>query len=82
MKEQLNRESPGNDWAAWGWWLLADRSTRTILPFSKITTPEYIENWINENTAESLDEAEQLAVGNAELLNRIAAARAALPKSP
>jgi hypothetical protein len=81
VKEQLNRESPGYDRVAWGRWFLADRSTRTISPFSKITTPEYIENRIKENTAESLDEVEQLAVGNKELLNRIATARAALPNS-
>ena len=40
--------------------------------------PEYIENRIRENTAESLDEAEQLAVGNSQVLQRIQRAREAL----
>ena len=72
IKDQLSREPADDDWAILGRWFLADRSTRTISPFSKITIPEYIENRIKENTSESLDEAEQLAVGNAELLERIA----------
>jgi hypothetical protein len=81
IKEQLDHKSPDDDWVVWGRWFLADRATRTISPFSKITVPEYIENRIKENTAESLDEAERLAIGNAELLNRIAKARNALQSS-
>lgn len=64
----------------WGRWLLGDRATRTISPFSKITVPEYIENRIKEKTPQSLNEAEQLAVGNAELLQRISEARTTLTK--
>jgi hypothetical protein len=56
---------------------VADPSTRTISPFSKITVPEYIENRIKGNTAESLDEAARLANGNAELLEGISKARGA-----
>lgn len=82
IKEQLRREPVDDEWATWGRWFLADRSKRTISPFSRITVPQYIQNRITDNTAASLDEAEQLAVGNAELLNRITTARAALPKSP
>jgi WD40 repeat protein len=84
----LNVANTDNDWEIWGRWFLGDRSTRTISPFSKVTIPEYIENRIKENTAESLDGAEQLAVGNAELLQRIRKAREALkqkaesPKQP
>jgi WD40 repeat protein len=81
VKDQLNHESPDNDWVTWGRWFLADRSTRTISPFSKITVPEYIENRIKENTADSLDEAEQLAVGNSQLLQRIQQAREGLKKN-
>jgi hypothetical protein len=61
-----------------GRWFLADRSTRTISPFSKVTVPEYIENRIKDNRAESLNEAEQLAVGNSQVLERIQRARQAL----
>jgi WD40 repeat protein len=75
IKNRVNDDKTNDDWVIWGRWFLADRSTRTISPFSKITVPEYIENRIKENTAESLDEAEQLAVGNKQLLQRIQQAR-------
>jgi WD40 repeat protein len=78
IREKLNDESGDNDWVVLGRWFLADPSTRTISPFSKITVPQYIENRIKENTAESLAEAEQLAYGNTELLERISKARKAL----
>jgi hypothetical protein len=61
-----------------GRWFLADPSTRTISPFSKITVPQYTENRIKENTAESLAEAKPLAFGNPDLLERILKAQAAL----
>jgi WD40 repeat protein len=79
VRNRVLRDAKEDDWARWGRWLLADPVTRTISPFSKVTVPEYIENRIKENTAESLDEAEQLAVGNAELLRRIAQAKQSLP---
>ena len=75
-RTQFNRAPAEDDWTILGRWFLADHSTRTISPFSKITVSEYIENRIKENTPESLDEAERLAVGNAGLLKRIANARA------
>ena len=77
IREQLSRAPDGDDWTIWGRWFLANRSTRTISPFSKVTVPEYIEKRIKEKTPESLDEAERLAVGNAELLKRIEQARRA-----
>ncbi len=77
IRAQLSRAPADDDWTIWGRWFLADRSRRTISPFSKVTLPEYIVNRIEENTPESLDEAERLAVGNAELLQRIAKAREA-----
>ena len=81
IRAQLNRASADDDWTVFGRWFLADRSMRTISPFSKITVPEYIENRIKENTPESLAEAERLAIGNAELLQQIEKARADLPKA-
>jgi WD40 repeat protein/class 3 adenylate cyclase/tRNA A-37 threonylcarbamoyl transferase component Bud32 len=78
IKDQLSRESAENDWVIWGRWFLADRSTRTISPFSKITVPEYIQNRIKERTAASLDEAEALAFGDSEIMKQISIARAAL----
>jgi WD40 repeat protein/adenylate kinase family enzyme len=75
IKDRLNRESSDNDWVVWGRWFLADRSTRTISPFSKVPTPEYIENRIKRDTLQSLDEVEPLTVGNEELSNHIARTR-------
>ena len=80
IRDQLSREPADDEWAIWGRWFLADRSTRTISPFSKITVPDYVENRIKEKTSESLDEAEQFALGNPELLKRIKQARDVLPK--
>jgi hypothetical protein len=71
-----NREEP-----LWGHWFLADPATRTISPFSQLTIPQYIEDRIKENTAESLDEAERLATGNSNLLARISEARKTLEKT-
>ena len=59
----------------WGRWFLSDRADRAISPFFKITVSEYVRNRIQGNTLESLDEAEQLALGNAELLEHITEAR-------
>jgi hypothetical protein len=78
IRHQLSSESPEDGWVIWGRWFLADRSKRTISPFSKVSVPEYIEDRIKENTVESLDEAEQLAIGNPQLLQRIQKAREAL----
>jgi eukaryotic-like serine/threonine-protein kinase len=69
---------PDDDWVVWGRWLLADRATRTISPFAKITVPEYIERLIQEKAAPSLDEAEQLAAGMPEVLRQVSKARDAL----
>ena len=75
-------QAPGNDdWLVWGRWFLADRATRTISPFSKVTIPEFIENRFKENTAVSLAEAEQLVFGNTNLLQRIAQAEEGLGPS-
>ena len=81
IREKLSHKSGGDDWVVWGRWFLADRSTRTISPFSKLTIPEYIENRINEKAPQSLDEAEQLAVGNPELLRRISDVRRTLEQT-
>jgi hypothetical protein len=69
---------PEDDWVVWGRGLLAGRATRAISPFAKVTLPEHLERLIKENTRQSLDEAEQLAAGKPEILQRIAEAREAL----
>jgi WD40 repeat protein len=41
IRRRLDIEREDSDWIFWGRWLLADRATRTISPFSKITVPEF-----------------------------------------
>jgi tetratricopeptide (TPR) repeat protein len=82
VQEALSRtNAPADDWVLWGRWLLADRSTRTISPFSKVTVQQYIDNRIKEQTVASLDEAETLAAGNPNLSFRVSQARRALDET-
>lgn len=81
IRQYLKNQPDSGDGVMWGRWLLADRSTRTISPFSSITVPQYIQNRINESTAESLAEVEQLAYGDVELWQRILAARATFERT-
>lgn len=81
LREFLARQPDTGDGVLWGRWLLADRSTRTLSPFSRITVPQYVSNRIHEATAESLAEAAEAASGNAELLRMVEAARAAFERT-
>jgi WD40 repeat protein/serine/threonine protein kinase len=81
IRQELNREPDNDDWVVWGRWFLADPFTRTISPFSKQTVPQYIEDRITEKTAESLEEAGQLAGDNDPLLKRIAEALSTLKQT-
>jgi dipeptidyl aminopeptidase/acylaminoacyl peptidase len=66
----------GDDfWSCFGRWFVTSGPERTISPNSRITVREYIERCIERDSEESLDEAEKLAAGNAELVRRIAAKR-------
>jgi hypothetical protein len=47
IRQKLNQDPGDDDWSVWGRWFLADRATRTISPFSKVTVPEYLENRVN-----------------------------------
>jgi len=78
IRHDLNQSTNTDDWTIWGRWLLADPAERTISPFSKVSVPQYIQDRINENTLESLDEAEPLATGNTNLMAKIAQSRQAL----
>ncbi|NOS71010.1 MAG: protein kinase [Verrucomicrobia bacterium] len=75
IRQTLNQNTDNSDWVVWGRWFLANPAQRTISPYFKITVPEYIENRIKENTADSLNEAGQLAIGNNAVLERISEAR-------
>ena len=59
INEQLSREPADDPWVIWGKWFLADRSTRTISPFSQVTIPEYNENRRKENTPVPADASHQ-----------------------
>ncbi|MBM4040625.1 MAG: hypothetical protein FJ290_19130, partial [Planctomycetes bacterium] len=82
LREQLASSKEDDAYTVFARWLFADRATRTISPYSKLTVPEYIENRIAEGTEESLHEAELLAVGNKKLLARIRAKLANLRNRP
>jgi eukaryotic-like serine/threonine-protein kinase len=71
VRETLKSKPEQEDGVMWGRWLLADRFSRNISPFSSITLLQYVDNEINECTPESLEEAAQLALGNAQLLQRV-----------
>jgi tetratricopeptide (TPR) repeat protein len=81
IRQKLSQEPGADDWVIWGRWLLADRATRTISPFSKITVPEYIGDRIKEDTVESLAEAEQVAYENGAPAQLIQQAHQALERA-
>ena len=64
LKRQLAESSSSDSWTRWAKWLLADRATRTISPFSEITVPDYVKRRVEENTLESLQEAVLLSPTN------------------
>jgi hypothetical protein len=84
IRKKLNSQLDNDDWVRWGRWFLADPATRTISPSSEMTVRDYIDDQIKQQTATSLDEAKNLAVGNTNLLERISKARVAfvIAKSP
>jgi dipeptidyl aminopeptidase/acylaminoacyl peptidase len=43
IRQQLGQAPGDDDWVVWGRWFLADRATRTISPFSKVSIREYNE---------------------------------------
>jgi WD40 repeat protein len=70
---QILASSSGSDvYSRWVRWFFADRSTRTISPFSSITVPEYVQRRIREDTLGSLYEAVRLAPTNGLAFARLA----------
>jgi len=82
FRRQVDQDSTGGDWQVWGRWFLADPRTRPISPLSSRPLPRYLEDLIETNTAQSLREAERLAIGEADLLRRIHDAQSVFPKPP
>src|ERR1051326_6325656 len=52
IRQRLSQAKADDDWVVWGRWLLGDRATRTISPFSKVTL---IEKEAKEKMPESVD---------------------------
>jgi WD40 repeat protein/serine/threonine protein kinase/tetratricopeptide (TPR) repeat protein len=79
VREALDQESADNDWRLWGQWFLADRSKRTISPFSKVTVPEWIAHRIRDDTTNTLREAKVVAAstGNTDALAQVDSALSA-----
>jgi tetratricopeptide (TPR) repeat protein len=79
IRHDLARLQVEDDWVIWGRWLLGDRSARTVSPFSRMTTSEYIENKVKANTPKSLAELQRFASGDPERSRRVSRARDKLP---
>ena len=58
-------------------WIVSDRGTRTISPFSKLTVPEWIENRIRDGDLEGLRSALFVQPNNPRLLAHLGKALAA-----
>jgi WD40 repeat protein/serine/threonine protein kinase len=72
LRQMLASGSGSDVYSRWATWFFADRSTRSISPFSSLTVPEYVQRRIEENTLESLQEAVQLSPTNGLTFARLA----------
>jgi hypothetical protein len=72
FKEQLERDKASDLYTRWARWLLGDRATRPIAPFSTMSTPEYVQDLLHQGTLLSLHEAVRLAPTNASAFARLA----------
>ena len=55
---------PGQFYARWARWFLADAQTRTVLPSSPVTLPQYAHSLLNQGTPEASREALLLQPAN------------------
>jgi WD40 repeat protein/serine/threonine protein kinase len=78
IREDLTHQHDEDDWVIWGRWLLGDRSTRTVSPFSRMAITDYVEKMVKANSSESIAELEQFAYPDPELGRRISRTREAL----
>ena len=63
-------------------WLFADRTARTISPFSKVTVAEHLESLIRQDVVPALREAVELAPANPAIRARLAELEAKSPAEP
>jgi len=72
LRKTLLESSATDRYTRWAKWLLGEKTTRTISPFSDITVPEYVQHRIEENTLPSLREAVALSPTNTQALATLA----------
>jgi uncharacterized protein YqcC (DUF446 family) len=77
---ELGSGAPQNNsdplFANWLKWFLAPRESRAIAPDSTLTFAQYVDKYVEIVSDDSLRQAEFLALGNKELLAKLAAGRA------
>jgi eukaryotic-like serine/threonine-protein kinase len=73
VRERLARQTGEDFYSRWVRWFLADRSTRTISPYSSMRVQDYAARLIRENTAESIWEVVRFQPTNAVVLARLGA---------
>ena len=69
IRQRLNQQPDDGDWIRWGRWLLADRETRTISPFARVTIPEYRERQAERRGLD--DWCKAAALGESKGLNAV-----------
>ena len=74
LRAQLLQTPDSAPLGRWVKWFLADRSTRTISPFSALSVPDHVRRLVDENTLESLREATRLDPTNGLAYARLAKA--------
>jgi hypothetical protein len=72
LRQMLATASGTDIYSHWARWFFADRSTRTISPFSSLTVPEYVQRRIQEDTLDGLNEAVRLEPTNGLAFARLA----------
>jgi dipeptidyl aminopeptidase/acylaminoacyl peptidase len=61
LKRLLESDPSADAYHRWARWFFADRSARTISPYSSLTVPTYVELKLQQKTKESLREAALIA---------------------
>jgi WD40 repeat protein len=64
LREKLRNLSGNDDLSRFGRWFVANPYTRTISPLSSVTVPEFVSQRLQENSAQSVDEAYRIDPGN------------------
>jgi hypothetical protein len=74
LRQNLARDSEGDEAARWAMWFFAESATRRISPGATLTVPQLVQQRIQDNTVESLQQALALSPNNGVALARLASA--------